>query len=317
MRNAPPGLSLARDQIGPDTDRRQLAREVSAGTKVRLARGAYLPADLWNSLSPNDRYIARIAAVTSTTRNKPVYSHLTAAALWGLPSITGWPPEIHATVSPATATRSRNLIVRHAAALADEDVVDCGRYYLTSVARTILDIAASFRFLDAVVMADRGLLVDRYQRTPPMVTRQELETAWERARPLRAHSRTRAVFAFAETRAESPLESVSRVHMRAIGVPRPRLQVPYYDSKGFIGEPDFAWEQFGLIGEADGDSKYTQPELRSGRTAEQVVIDEKVREDRFRALPRRVSRWRWNIAINPSALRGRLVDAGLPTGLKW
>jgi hypothetical protein len=317
MRGATPGLSLARDQIGPDTDRRQLAREVTAGTKIRLARGAYFPADVWSTLNADDQYIARIAAVTSTTRNKPVYSHLSAAALWGLPSITGWPSEVHVTVSPSTGTRSRNLVVRHAAALRDEDVVDCGRYYVTSVARTLLDIAASCRFIDAVVMADRGLLVDRYRRSPPMVTREELEEAWERARPLRAHSRTRAVFSFAETRAESPLESVSRVNMRAIGVPRPRLQVPYYDSKGFIGEPDFSWEEFGLIGEADGDAKYTQPALRSGRTAEQVVIDEKVREDRFRALPRRVSRWRWNVAINPSALRGQLVDAGLPTGLRW
>jgi hypothetical protein len=221
------------------------------------------------------------------------------------------------TVSPSTGTRSRNLVVRHAATLRDEDVVDCGHYYLTSVARTLLDTAASGRFLDAVVMADRALLIDRYRRIPPMVTRDELEGAWERARPLRAHARTRAVFSFAETRAESPLESVSRVNMRAVGVPRPRLQVPYYDAKGFIGEPDFSWEEFGLIGEADGDVKYSQPGLRSGRTAEQVVIDEKVREDRFRALPRRVSRWRWNVAINPSALRGRLVDAGLPTGIRW
>ena len=317
MRSAPPGLSFARDQIGPDTDRRQLAREVPAGTKVRLARGAYFPADLWRALSPEDRYIARIAAVTSTTRNKPVYSHLSAAALWGLPSITGWPSEVHITVNPSTGTRSRNQVVRHAAALRDEDVVDCGDYHLTSVARTLLDIASSCRFLDAVVMVDRALLVDRYGRRPAMVTREELEEAWERARPLRAHSRTRAVFSFAESRAESPLESVSRVNMRAIGVPRPRLQVPYYDAKGFIGEPDFSWEEFGLIGEADGDVKYTNPELRSGRTAEQVIIDEKVREDRFRALPRGVARWRWNVAISPSALRRRLVDAGLPTGLKW
>ena len=317
MRSAPPGLSLARDQIGPDTDRRQLAREVSAGTKVRLARGAYYPADVWSTLNEDDRYIARIAAVTSTTRNKPVYSHLSAAALWGLPSIIGWPPEVHVTVSPNTGTRSRNLVVRHTAALRDEDVVDCGSYYLTSVARTILDIAASCRFLDAVVMADRALLIDRYRRHPAMVTREELEAAWERARPLRAHSRTRAVFSFAETRAESPLESVSRVTMRAIGVPQPRLQVPYNDSNGFIGEADFSWEEFGLIGEADGDAKYTKPEFRSGRTPEQVVIDEKVREDRFRALPRRVCRWRWNVAINPAALRQRLVEAGLPTGVKW
>jgi hypothetical protein len=317
MKIPKPGLTLARDQILPDTDRRQLAREANAGAKVRLARGAYLPADIWNSLGAADRSIATIAAATSTLRTKPVYSHASAAVLWDLPVISGWPAEVHITVDPGTATRSRNRIVRHSAALHSDDVVDCGSYFVTSVARTILDAAATFRFIDAVTLADRALLIDRYSRTTPMVTREQLEDAWDRSRPMRAHSRTRAVLSFAETRAGSPLESVSRVTMRIIGVPRPRLQVPYYDAMGFIGEPDFSWGQFGVVGEADGDAKYTDPQLRSGRTAEQVVIDEKVREDRLRALGLRVPRWRWNIAIDPSALRARLTSAGLPTGCKW
>jgi hypothetical protein len=125
------------------------------------------------------------------------------------------------------------------------------------------------------------------------------------------------VIDFAETQAESPLESVSRVNMRAIGVPRPELQRSYSDAAGVIGAVDFAWEEFGLLGEADGDVKYLQARFRGDRTADQVVLDEKIREDRLRALSRRMARWRWATAIDPDALRRKLAAAGLPTGCRW
>jgi hypothetical protein len=72
-----------------------------------------------------------------------------------------------------------------------------------------------------------------------------------------------------------------------------------------------------MVGEADGDRKYLDESYRSGRTVEQVMIDEKVREDRLRALPLGVSRWRWKTAINPAALRAQLSAAGLPMGIRW
>jgi hypothetical protein len=188
---------------------------------------------------------------------------------------------------------------------------------VTSLTRTLLDIAATSTFRDAVVAADAALLVDRYGRRPPMVTREQLEAAWERAQPMRAHAKTKAVLQFADTRAETPIESVSRVSMRFIGVPRPVLQLAHYDSQGFIGETDFAWPDFGAVGEADGDQKYLDKAFRSGRTPEQVLLDEKRREDRLRSLPRRMVRWPWAVAVSPRLLRIRLEAIGLPTGYHW
>ena len=68
-----------------------------------------------------------------------------------------------------------------------------------------------------------------------------------------------------------------------------------------------------MIGEADGDIKYLDPAIPNGRTAEEVVSDEKVREDRFRALPRTVTRWRWPIAIRPE----RSVPTWWRPGCRW
>jgi hypothetical protein len=226
-------------------------------------------------------------------------------------------PKCTRFVGPTAGGRSRGGVIKHSLRLDDADVVEVDGLLVTSVARTVLDIASAGSFMTAVTMADRAIHIDRFGRQPPLCTREELFEAWERSLPFRAFARSRDVIAFAETNVDSVLESVSRVSMRVIGCPRPLLQTPYYDRAGFIGEADFDWPDYGTVGEADGDIKYLDPGFRNGRTAEQVVLDEKIREDRFRALPRMVSRWRWTIAIRPERLRERLMTAGLPMGRPW
>jgi len=278
----------------------------------------YLPTELWTALDARQRHVATIAATVATRgKSSSVVSHWSAAAIHNLPSIAPWPDEVHIIVSPRSGAGRRGPVVRHAIPLDETDVVEIGGMLVTSVARTVLDLACTASFMSAVVVADAALNVDRFGRRARQVTRDGLEAVWERARPLKAHSRSRAVFAFAETRSDTPLESVSRVTMRVIGCPRPELQVPHYDSDGFIGESDFAWREHGVVGEADGDVNYLDPALRGGRTADEVLIAEKERENRLRALPRSVVRWRWHEAVSPPLMRRKLAAAGLPLGQRW
>lgn len=303
------------DRLG--RDRRTLSRSASKGEARRIARGAYLPEEVWRTITDAERYVSRIAAVALTRRSAAVVSHWSAAAMHGLPRIGDWPREVHFIVPLNASSGSKNGITRHSLSLPDEDIVEISGILATSLTRTILDVAATGSFQQAVVVADAALLIDRFGRRPPMATRDQLEAAWNRAQPMKAHARTKAVLDFAETRAESPIESVSRVTMRAIGVPRPLLQVAHYDQRGFIGDTDFAWPEFGVIGEADGDQKYLNPDYRGGRTPERVFLDEKHREDRLRALPRRVARWPWETALSQVRLRSKLTSVGLPTGIRW
>lgn len=187
---------------------------------------------------------------------------------------------------------------------------------VTSPARTVLDLAARRTFRFAVVAADAALRADRFGRIRPLTTKDELRRVWQQRMPFAAHVRAAAVIGFAEPGAESPLESVSRVTMRQIGTPRARLQVPYRDEDGFIGWVDFDWPEFGVVGEADGAAKYLDSAQRAGRTAEQVVLEEKRRDDRLRVLPRTVVRWSWADANDPAALARRLTRAGLPLGIR-
>jgi hypothetical protein len=317
MTDASPKLTYVRDLRERYDTRQQHARAASAGRETRVANGVYLPEPAWASLDARERYLVRIRAVAETRRNQQVLSHWSAAAIHGLSSISEWPWKVHTTIGPTSGGRSRNDVVKHSLTLGDTDVVEVDGLLLTSVARTTLDMATIGSFVDAVTIVDGALHVDRFGRRPPLTTREELRELWMRRMPFRGHARAADVIGFAETRADSPLESVSRVNMRLIGCPRPLLQSRFFDYQGFIGETDFDWPEFGLLGEADGDVKYLDPDSRHGRTADEVVRDERVREDRLRALPRSVTRWGWAIGSNPRALRRHLLAAGLPMGIRW
>ncbi|MHA7248085.1 hypothetical protein [Arthrobacter tecti] len=120
------------------------------------------------------------------------------------------------------------------------------------------------------------------------------------------------VLEFANGLALYPGESISRVNMHLLGFPAPELQHSFSDARGKLAEVDFWWKDYGLVGEFDGRTKYLKPEYLKGRTPSQVVIDEKNRENRLRALGLNVVRWEWPTAITPERLAEHLRNAGLP-----
>jgi hypothetical protein len=91
--------------------------------------------------------------------------------------------------------------------------------------------------------------------------------------------------------AQTPLESISRLRLVNAGLPEPMLQYPLYDREGLIGYADMGWPELGVIGECDGLMKYQSGE---------VLIQEKRREDRIRALGFIVVRWTWDDIIRYS-----------------
>lgn len=82
---------------------------------------------------------------------------------------------------------------------------------------------------------------------------------------------------------ESPLESDSWAYFVTHRLPLPEIQVPILDDRGrLLGRADYWWEKAGLVGECDGRSKYTDPD---------VLYAEKRREDAIRAQGHTVIRW--------------------------
>jgi hypothetical protein len=85
-------------------------------------------------------------------------------------------------------------------------------------------------------------------------------------------------------------------------MPRPRLQPSIYDLDGrFLGRVDFYWDEFGVVGEADGRIKYDKRD---------VLTREKLRQEDLENAALVVVRWGWaDTRSRPAALRRRLENA--------
>lgn len=281
---------------------------------ARLRPGAFAPADWWADATSAQRLAARIAAVSRTRMHEPVFSHESAALLWGLPIAGRWPDAVDLADVRGTTPRSRGGIRWHRGAIDPEDVVRIGGLWVTGLERTLLDIARSREFASAVPALDHGthprIILPGGVRAPGAVKARLLERI-EAEGVRRASRRASVAISFSDARADSPGESISRVNIHRLGFPPPDLQVAFERPDGGRDIVDFDWPEQGMFGEFDGFGKYVRQEFTHGRSMEQVLWEEKLREDRVRMHRPRGARWGWAIAIDPMLLRQRLLTAGL------
>ena len=105
---------------------------------------------------------------------------------------------------------------------------------------------------------------------------------------------------FADGRSESVGESRSRVLTHDFGLPPPELQVEYYDADGLIGRVDFDFPGLSSVTEFDGRLKY------AGASSD-VLVAEKLREDRLRGIGLAVVRTRWSDLDHPRRTAARIA----------
>jgi len=285
-------LLLARDLVASGRDDRELARACASGELVRVWPGAYVQTGTWHTLDPWEQHRRRaVAALVTRRKDGLLLSHESAALVWGLPT-WGWPTGPVELVDPTArrGTSTTRLRVRASPLPLEERATRSG-LPVTSLDRTVTDLLLSRSRIQAVVLVDH-LLHSR------LSTREHLR-ALLAVRPAARRRRTAAwAVDFGNPGGESPGESVSRVVAHDAGFVAPELQVPFSDEDGLIGVVDFAFpvpdEPDRLVlGEFDGDVKYRGATYRRGRSPEQVVQDEKSREDRLRALTSTAGFVRW------------------------
>ena len=299
-----------RRAFGADLRLRRLAER---GELHRLARGQYLDAAAWAVLNHDQRYAARVRGAAGTRQTEQVLSHQSAAVLWGLPTLSGWPPDVHFLTERTRGGRSTPGIRKHALGFDTGDTAKVSGLLVTSIERTVVDLAATLDLKSAVAMADRAIAVDPWGRIRPLTTRGRLLETWERMLPFRGSVQARAVIDFASTLSGSPNESGSRVNVALNGFPEPVLQHPFV-VEGKTVFTDFYWIDEDAVGEADGKGKYFDPVMRGGRTPAEVVYDEKRREDGVRRQVHSFTRWDFPVGMSQGRLRTRLLQLGLPIG---
>ena len=312
MSERPEDLLIRRQNVidlgAPD---RSLRREVRAGRLVRVVPGAFVNAGLWNELIPLERHRLKVLATARRLRTDAVFSHHAAAALWGIRMLRGWPTTVDVTVERAAGGRSDGLLRRHCRGFDAVEVTRHNGLLVTTPAQTVADLALRFPFPDAVVAMDSAL--HRKRKPTPLATRQEVLDRVFASQGARGWRRALVAAEFSTALSDSPEESHSRVQIHLLGFPAPVLQSEFRDDRGFVAQTDFFWPDFNHAGESDGRIKYTDPALRNGRSAEDVVIAERQRENRLRRLVRTLSRWEPADLYPAAKLFRILTEAGLPS----
>lgn len=224
--------------------------------------------------------VAELAREGGADRARQVFSHWSAAALWGYPIIGAWPSRIHVTLPSRSGQRSTRGVVRHLEELSDTDVVERDGMCITSPTRTIADLARAASFATGVAACDRAFALRKAHDSPDLhVERDALLEIAEKIVGQRGVCRLRSVADFADGRSGSPGESFSRVQIARLHLPVPDLQVEVIDRDGQAWHSDFGWPGVGLLGEFDGMTKYTSNRYLMGRDVADIVIEEKLREE--------------------------------------
>ncbi|MBN9131581.1 MAG: type IV toxin-antitoxin system AbiEi family antitoxin domain-containing protein [Paenarthrobacter ureafaciens] len=326
-------LIFSSDATRIGQDPRLLAKRAQRGELIRVRRGAYVPAGIWAALNERQRHGVLAAALVHTTLKSPVFTMKTAGLLWGL-GVVGVPRQLQTLTDDPRGGRSKNGVHRTLGSL-DQGVCQLGGFQVTDKARTTIELAGKLNFGEALAVVDssrRDLSVrtgqypwsgltapspadaadwDKESPWGPALQLEALEEAVSNIATTSRQRRASKIIEFSAADSESPGESISRANMILQGFPAPRLQATFTLKNGKTARTDFWWPELDLVGEFDGQGKYLRSELRGGKTIQQVVMDEKARENALRALGLTVIRWDWGEMMNPRAFANILTDGGL------
>lgn len=299
--------------------------QVGSGAWTRVRRGAYVATSvLTPDLTEHDRPrasrragtsgppsgpdhaartawdICTIAAVARQVAPDVVFTHESAASLWGLP-LWRSTAAVHINQRSLRSGHASRDVARHSGRLDPSEVTRRSGLRVTSLERTVVDCARSSSAAAGLVVADAALRRG--------VEREALVSSLLGLGAARGVRLARTVVELADGGAESPWESVTRLVLLATGVPAPSTQVPVVTRLGtfFV---DMGWAHWKVALEFDGLVKYTH--LASGDPG-RVIFDEKRRHDAIVEAGWRVVRVTRADLRPPEELRDRLLRV-LPTG---
>lgn len=258
----------------------QVRQRLRTGEWWSAGRGAYAQVNtgvLLSELDGFDRARAEhvFRSVAAALRNPgSVVTDASAALCRGL-AVHRIPQHVQLAVPPDHWTGSRSGIDFRAREFEDDEV-NVQRVPIASALRSWVDITRFGSLVESLVTGDSGARNGLFDSPIETIDVDRWRGRW-------GGRRIRLAAPLVDGTRESPLESWSFAYFIECGLPLPSMQVEIRtDSGRFIARVDFFWEQYGLIGEADGKLKYLEPG---------DLFAEKRREDALRAEGLRVVRW--------------------------
>ncbi|NUO33819.1 MAG: hypothetical protein HOQ27_01920 [Dermatophilaceae bacterium] len=265
---------------------------------VRVRRGAYVLAKVWDSASPDERFRLGCLAVV---RSRPgdALSHHAALAVLGLPLWDHDPRRIDLVSDTVQGVRRGSVWLHPDDGVA---VVPVEQVQCVSPARAIVRTATAMGRVCAVVAGDAAL-------RSGLVTEGQLTEEAAALSPHQGRGRALDAVLLMDGRSESVGESRTRLALRDLGYAA-ESQVVLRDADGrFVARVDLMVE--GVVIEFDGQVKYARTRDAEDAVAspEQVVWLEKRREDAIRRLGHPVERVIWSELSRPGLLGARVRRA--------
>lgn len=258
---------------------RQLISGVAQRLLVRIRHGYYTYADLWAAKDPVQRHLALAGAVQHSHGDAVALSHVTGALAHGVVEWGADLSKVHVTRLDRSTGRVEKDVVHHEGNVGSDDVVEVNGLRVLPADRCVVEAATLVTGEQALVLfdsylhrelGDNGILFRRFTGM----------ARWGRTRHLHLPVR------MADGRADGPGESRGRWLFWRSGFPAPDLQHDVYRADGTLaGTTDWAWRDYGLLGEFDGKVKYGRL-LKPNESPGDAVFKEKVREDELRELTR-------------------------------
>jgi len=279
----------------------EVRRALRNRTWVALRRGVYVETERLAVVAGNAeaRHALEVAGLLLAMGFDAVAGGTTAARILGVDLLGSVPADPVLLTDAAVKGTHRNGYVLRSAALPSHHRTVRHGVPITTAARTVVDLARTQSFVEGVIAADSAL-------HKGLVSLAQLGGLLEDCSTWSGIARARRVVDFADPRAESVLESVSRVAVHEQNLPAPRTQVTLGDVSGPRCRVDFLWDDVRVVGEADGLGKY---ELDGGRSTRDILRAEKRREEWLADAGYEVVRWGWEDANDPPRLAQRIRAA--------
>jgi very-short-patch-repair endonuclease len=180
-----------------------------------------------------------------------VFSHVTAAGLYGipLPLRLTTPRDLHVSVPATRRAVDAKGIIGHKTTFSPADWDLRFGFPVTTPERTWCDLAAILTLPELVAAGDKLIA-----RRLPQTTRPALERAVATYPSRRGIRNLRRALGLLSDRAESPRESLLRVAIIRAGLPEPTVNMRVFSAKGkFLARVDLCYPDLKLSLEYQGD----------------------------------------------------------------
>ncbi|MEG3634863.1 hypothetical protein [Micromonospora palythoicola] len=278
------GLVCREQALGYGYTRHEVDNLVTSGRWQSPARAIYLPQPVW-AVKPSRRQQVRAALMSLGPAAYAV--HGTAAELHG---IAGLPrsDEIHVGLPGTAAKRARvgqPDVVLHQLGHPAGSLVSLDGLPATDAIATVGDVILRVGRYPAVSVLDsalnRGLLVE-----------DDLASIAHQIRRRRGAIAARGYLAEADGRAQSPLETRTRLRCVDGRVPPDALQLEIRDDDGYLlGIGDLGWRAPQVIAEADGQAPHTLPD---------AIFTDRRRQNRLANAGWTILRFTWQDTLDPA-----------------